>query len=242
MTHDIAAFKRQGERNHKEKLDKLDIHGERSEKKLVDGEIKKAMGEHDSQQHDGKKTKLKLKDGGHVDGHHGKHRPDKVSRRRRADGGHVSHEERSKGGSAEGKKGGKGTHVNVIVASPGGAGGPAAGMAPRPPMAPPMAPPGGPAPARMAPPPPAPGGAPGGPPGMPPRKHGGRTEASRTERAKGGGVHHAAQNGLGRLDKIKSYGSQHRGENIAMTDEHENKSNTDDMENKTASECRGGRM
>ena len=241
--HDHASMKRHAERGEKEKLHRLAGGGHVGEKHLVDGEIKKAMGEHDAQQHGGKKTKIKLKAGGEarVEGEHGRHRGDRPDRKRehRAEGGGVHH--KGKDG-----KGSKGTHVNVIVAPGAGGGGPAAGMGPpgmppRPPMAPPMAgpppggpPTGGPPPGAGGPPPgmpprppmaPPPGA--GGPPGMMPHKRGGRAE-----HAKGGVIEHGAGGGSGRLEKMAAYGNKPHGENRPDIEEFENKANTSHEENR----------
>lgn len=141
------------------------------------------------------------------------------------DGGAV--QGRAMGGRTKGKHG-KGTHVNVIVAPQGGAGGAPAVPSPVPPVGgpppmpmppprPPMAPPGGPM-AGAGPMAPMPPGLP--PPGlMPPRASGGRIEESlkaqglsrsdTPERAMGGRLpnqkHHmtaGAVTGIGRLEKI----------------------------------------
>lgn len=142
--------------------------------------IEEGVHEHEAHDHPGKpKTKLKFKEGGHVEGHHAKHHLGK----------------RARGGSTKGKKG---AHVNVIVAPqaapspphpvpvPMPAGGaPAAAAPPRPPMAPPgagMPPPGG-----------MPPGAGMRPPGAMKR---------------GGGVHMEAGAGgaEGRIEKNHEYG------------------------------------
>jgi len=130
----------------------------------------------------------------------------------RPTGGRIA---RAHGGSAKGKK----TNINITIdagGKPASAGGPPMG-APMPPPSTPMAPPpgagapppgmpmGGPPP--MGPPQGMPmGGPPGMPPGMPPgappmmRKRGGRTNAGFPDMEYGGG------GGLGRLEKIKTYG------------------------------------
>src|SRR5215467_7260058 len=140
-------FRREAIRTHGEKLNRLvgravggSATGDRAQDERM---IKRAFGEHDAQLHGGKHTKLKFADGGGVDD---------------ADRGAVRRDRRARGGSAGGKRGGKGTHVAVIVAPQGG-GGPGPGL--------PIAPPGG-----LAAPPPRPpvpvGPPPGGPPVMPP--------------------------------------------------------------------------
>lgn len=157
------------------------------DKRQIDHEVRKAFGQHDTQLHDGKKTRLKLRRGGVAEGESTRHRLDRAS-----------------GGRA--RKGGKGhTSVNVIVAPQGGAGAGAAGglpgTMPHPPIMPPAGPPMGgagplppgamppgmmpprppmmPPPGAGGPPPPGMGGPPPGlppgmPPGMPLRKRGGR--------------------------------------------------------------------
>lgn len=107
--------------------------------------ISKAFKEHDAQLHDGKKTHLKLKTGGTVEGKASGGRLDKMAR-----GGHKKHK----------------AHVTVNVLNHPGAG----AMPPPPPMPPPapIMPPGGPMPGGpMA----GPGGPPMSPGGM---KSGGR--------------------------------------------------------------------
>lgn len=136
--------------------------------------IRKAIGEHEDQEHSGKHSKLKFKDGGAVEGEHARQHLGK-----RARGGPTS-------------KGGKGHVTNVIVAPQGGGAPPAGGMrpamppqaAPRPPM--PAQRPAGPPPGAM------PGGAPPGAPPMgmrPPgaMKRGGEVK-HRAKRERGGGA------------------------------------------------------
>lgn len=181
--------------------------------------IAKAVHEHEHAMHKGEKeTKIKLKEGGCVEGGMAK--------------GHLAR--RARGGSTPGKKG---THVNVIVAPQGGGmHPPGPGMPPGQPMTPPrppMAPPPGAGqpmmPPRPAGPPPGAGMPPPGagmrPPGMMKRgggvqttlekgepsesllqaKRGGRAE----KRAKGGHVPHmeaGAGGAEGRIEKMHEYG------------------------------------
>lgn len=132
---------------------------------------KRAVREHESHEHGGKHTKLKLKTGGHVKGEMAAERPD-----RRARGGATKGKIGSvnivigKGGDEQedqqkqqmAAKAGlqKGVQIGAQMAAQkmGGAGGPPPGG--------PMPPPGGPPPGPMA----GPGGP---PPPMPPRKSGG---------------------------------------------------------------------
>lgn len=163
------------------------------DKAIADTEVKKAFGQHDNQLHDGKKTNLKLKEGGCVDGGSSKRRLDRGGHvRKRADGGSTDDPAnmaltravnaglaeklnpeagRARGGKAG--KGSKGSHVNVIVAGGGD-------KQPMPIPVPVGAGPGGPPmPPRPPMPPPGamgPGGPPmmgGGPPMMPPGAGGG---------------------------------------------------------------------
>lgn len=194
-------FRRQSARDHAKKVAHHmgHAHGGSVDEMQDKAMIKKAVHAHERADHAGSPlTKLKLKDGGHIEGGHHKKRLDRS------------------GFAAGGKtksKGKGGTHVNVIVAPKGGEGGGPGALPiapPRPPMAPPPGPPGGgpgmppPGAAGMGPPRPPmmPPGA-GGPPGMPPmRAHGGRF-------AKGGKVPDAGGgSGLGRIEKIHDYGKQ----------------------------------
>ncbi len=110
-------------------------------------DIAEGVHEHEANLHRGeKKTKIKLKAGGEVEGHAGRH--------------HLGR--RARGGATQRK----GTHVNVIVAPQGGG---AAGAPPVLPPHPPVAAP--PPPPRPAMPPPPP---PGAGPGMPPPGMGAR--------------------------------------------------------------------
>lgn len=158
------------------------------------GDVKKvvtrAIREHETQEHGGKHSHLKLAKGGHIKGHKAKEHP---GRQRRAAGGSINEEddklsrlgdrktpestrdlnERARGG----KMGGHGKpgigKVNIVIAHGGQPGGEEGAMPPHPPMAPPpmTAPPHPP----MMPPPgggamPPPGGMPsGGAPPMAPR-------------------------------------------------------------------------
>lgn len=152
--------------------------------------IIKAVHEHEQHDHPGvPQTKIKLRDGGHVEGDSAPRRPDRAqnSRAKRADGGSVS----------RGKRG-AGNHVNIIIASPGDKGGPA--MPPVPPMAARAAPP------IMQPPISGPPGAPQMPMGRPPigagvppipRRRGGRAQAPSA----------GAGSALGRLEKADEYGA-----------------------------------
>ena len=207
MAHEThASLKRRGQSDHESKLKSHMASGGdvAQDKKLV----RKAIMAHENHDHAGKPhTKLGFKDGGAVDGEAKKHRLDRAAHAR--------------GGSAKPKE--HGNHVNVIVAGggpkpmpvpvPGGPmPGPAAGMAP-PPMAPrpPMGPVGpGPAASPM-----------GGPPGLM-RKAGGRVEVS------------AGNNGLGRMEKAKEYGTKmaKAGENKGVSGDVEDEAFTGDAENK----------
>lgn len=186
---------------------KLHHAGRDRAKKMHGGgkDAKMAVHEHEGHLHKGeKKTKIKLRSGGSVDGKKAEKRLDKPVRPGRtalAHGGKTKHK-------------GNHTKVNVIVAPQGGGG---AGMPPRPPMppmggAPPMMPPKPP----MAPPPgagapPPPGGAPMPPPGMgaPPMKppgmmnKGGRINTNiKAPKMKDG-----AGGGKGRKEKAAKYGA-----------------------------------
>lgn len=146
---DHAELRRKGKQDHESKL--RHHMGDGGGLTKVKSLIKEAVDEHDDQLHGGKKTRLKLKRGGHVEGEEKRHRLD------RAAGGRTK------------SKGGHKTIVNVVMpqgghdAAPGGPGGPGAPspmMPPHPPMAPPPGAGG---------PPPGMAGAGGPPPGMPPR-------------------------------------------------------------------------
>ena len=158
--------------------------------------IKKAIDEHDAQLHGGKKTHLKLKHGGMIEGKKTEKRADKYAR-----GGSV----------ARGKH--TTTHVNVNLAASEadkkeafqkgamtGATMAAQKMGgPRPGAGAPMQ-------ARAPMPPPAPGGVPAGG-GVPPtmQKRGGRTYAQGGKVPK---MEFGAGGGKGRLEKIKKYGKK----------------------------------
>lgn len=173
-----------------------------SEKKMI-GE---AIREHDDQQHGGKKTRLRLRDGGCADGGMPKARADRKGR---------------------GMKGGKAhTTVNVVVAGhPGGGGGqPVPVPVPKPIPVPVNAGAGGP------PMPPGGGGMPGAGPMPPPGlKRGGRAKAPKIDSQrdtkggmpaghfKNGGktkgkfpvpMEEGAGGGLGRIQKAKDYGAR----------------------------------
>lgn len=127
-------------------------------------------------------------------------------------------EKRAMGGGVhkKSKDGGKGNHVNIVVAPGGGDRGappmpvhpPMAGP-PMPPPRPPMAPPGPP----MGGPPPM--GAPmGGPPPMGMRARGGKVSYP---------MHDGAGGGKGRMEKAKAYGSKKFGEDEGVSGDGENK-------------------
>ena len=106
--HDHAALKRQAEREEAHKLHRMaggGVHPDAKQDKILDDkEIKKAFSEHDKQLHGGKKTKLKLKDGGRVEGEHGRKRADKPSRHRekRDVGGAMPQQAGMQGGPPQG--------------------------------------------------------------------------------------------------------------------------------------------
>lgn len=204
-------MKQQGHRDHAEQL----RHHTRADGGAVSKGTKKAIvkavHEHESAEHAGhKKTKIKLKDGGHVEGMKDHKRLDRAS-----------------GGRANKSKGKGGNHVNIVVA-PGGHGGggapgglpPPAGAGappPRPPMPPP---PGG----------PPMGAPPGGPPGMPPPRPPmgppvGAGVPGMMPRARGGRVHLSggAGGGEGRLEKTKAAEHESLGENKPMTEDFDGK-------------------
>lgn len=218
-----SSMKHQGRRSHERKVSQHRAEGGRIGDKQEDEKlIKKAMREHDHQQHGGKHTRLKFKDGGAIEGEAAAPRLDRPGR--------------AKGGKT-GKGGGK-THVNVIVAPqnhsepqmPGG--GPMGAMAPHPMPAPP--PP-------AAPPPPGPPGVPPGAspgPGMPPRMAGPPVGAGvpmhnaggRVGRKAGGMVGPAeddkmpvtklagGRSGEGRLAKAEKAKGEKLGEGVSHTD------------------------
>src|SRR5579859_599266 len=135
MSHSTHAdFRRQGHRDRAAKAKALGgraprAHGgeAKSDEKSDKAMIRRAMHAHDTQQHDGKKTRLPFKDGG------GAPVPGEAAAKPRLD--------RAGGGGGGKKSGGKkhGTNVNVVVA-PGGGGAAAAPhpvpvpMAPHPPV------------------------------------------------------------------------------------------------------------
>lgn len=154
--------------------------------------ISRAIGQHDAQLHGGKRTELKLANGGSCEG--GRSAP-RMDRPGRARGGKTSKDK-------------KGTNVNVIVAS----GGkdrpvpvpvPAAGGAPPPPR-PPMPPPGamGPGGPPMMGGPPGMAAPPGGgmPPGMRPPMPGMRADGGKTVAVN---MKAGASSGAGRIAKAK---------------------------------------
>jgi hypothetical protein len=197
MAENHGTFRKQAERDHAAKL-RHHTDGDVKQDKAL---IKEAFAEHDKELHPGKHTRLKFKDGGHVEGEK------KAKRLDRATGGRTK------------SKGGHKTTVNIVMPQ-GGHDQPSAPPPmlppPHPPMAPPPPPPG---PAGMgagAPPPRPPMGPPvgaGAP--MPGRKTGGRV--SDYDGGAGGGE--------ARLEKIKKYGSKAEGdlEDKGFADDSENK-------------------
>lgn len=218
-----SSLKHQGHRSHERKVSQHRAEGGRiGDKKEDEKLIKKAMREHDLQQHEGKHTRLKFKDGGAIEGEAAAPRLDRPGR--------------AHGGKTNKSKGGGKTHVNVIVAPQNHSGPPMAGpmgaMPPHPTPAPP--PP-------AAPPPPGPPGAPPGAspgPGMPPRMAGPPVGAGvpmhnaggRVGRKSGGMVGPAEDNkmpvtklaggrsGEGRLRKTEEAKHQKLGEGVIATD------------------------
>lgn len=200
-------------------------HERLSDEKMDKSLIKKAIGEHDKQLHRGKHTKIKLKDGGSVEGKKPKHHMHRA--KKRAEGGRMAPDSgpeekrmkednygaghfmwRADGGRTDGmsekkKGGGKGskghhTTINVISSPP----------AQNRPIPVPV-PVGGGAGGLAAPRPPlAPPPIAGGPPGMPPRPIGapGMGGAPLMPRARGGRtvkLTGGAGSGEGRLEQTK---------------------------------------
>lgn len=238
-----AALKEQGHRDHSSKVHKLS--GRHSDVTRDDAKIKSAVAQHEAHDHkDSPLTKLKLsKGGGATKGGMGKARLDKHGSSRRA---------LATGGAAKPKKSGKsGNHVNVIVAPGGGghppmggapmAGGPPMGakppMPPSPPQSAPIAGLGGP-----------PGGGPMGPkpPMGPPVGAGMRNHGGRTGKAGGGSVSSDYEGGaggaMGRMEKIKKYGTKKLGtENKPEAEDEENKANTFNADTQPKGRKSGGR-
>jgi hypothetical protein len=133
-----ASYRKQADKDHAEKM--RHHAGKVSDRAQDEAMIKKAIDQHDDQLHGGKKTRLKFKGGGHVEG------TEKKARLDRASGGRT--------------KGNHKTVVNVVMPQSHDSAGAPPMMPPHPPMMPPPGPPGG-----GAPPPGGPGGA---PPPMPP--------------------------------------------------------------------------
>lgn len=194
----------EAEEHHQDKMHRMLGKGGHVDAGADEKMIKSAVRQHEDHEHGGEHTKLKFRDGGHVEGQP-KARLDRPGR--------------AKGGKASSKH--KGAHVNVIVAPQvhPGMGAPPPMMPPHPPMMPPPGlPPGGPP---MMPPPGmgAPGGIAGGPPiraaapmippmggGLPMHKKGGKVD--------GYPIKHGSRGGDGRLEKIASYGvNSDKGEN-----------------------------
>lgn len=227
MSESHAHFRRQATRDHAAKVGKFASGGHVSDdaddKKLVI----KGVHQHEAKDHKGSpKTKLKLKDGGDVDGEPSAPRLD-----RKAGG---------KTGGGKSKK--AGNHVNVIIAPPG----PDKPVpVPVPPAGPAMPPPGGPPPGAGGPPP---GGPPGGPPGaggpppmmgpprppMPPPGAGG--PPGMPMRASGGRVPNltgGAGGGEGRMEKAAAYGkTPSDAESKSFTGDSEGSNKTEDLEGK----------
>lgn len=214
-SENIPAFRRQGKRDHTSQLKhhthfasgghvKAENDDETEDRKLVKSMVGKA--------------KIKLKEGGCVEGSTGKRRLDQYA----------------SGGKVKGKGGHK-TVVNIVMPQAGDkppmSPSPIA-MPPHPPMAPPpmMPPPGagmGPPPGAMPPRPPM-----MPPPGMPPRASGGRVG-----RASGGKIPNpisdGSAGGLGRLEKIVSYGKESdKGEGPVSPEQGEGPAGTTALEGK----------
>lgn len=161
---DHRSIRRQAEAEHAERMKRHAGGAEdaRQDKEIADREIGRAFVQHDDQLHEGRKTKLKLKDGGHAEGRASRRRLDRVGHRRKRDTGGVADpgataalsravdaglaqsinqaQGHANGGRAKGGKASKASHVNVIVATtprdrPVPVPVPApGGMPPRPPM------------------------------------------------------------------------------------------------------------
>lgn len=86
MNH--AQLRRHARDLHEERLRTITEAADRKEdKKIADHEVKKAIHEHDEQLHDGRRTKLKLRDGGAAEGRASRRRLDRGGRRAHRDAG-----------------------------------------------------------------------------------------------------------------------------------------------------------
>jgi len=271
-SHDHSHLRHMAVQQHAERIHEIQrdhrAHGGRGDEAADKILVTKGVHDHEKAMHKGSPlTHLNLRDGGHAEGHSGRHRLDRA---RRADGGKVDSIYRDRNGGegasnsgkgrdasgekdaarmhaeqkrdvdhyardrfADGghtKRGGKASHVNVIVAPGQGPARPvpipvpAAGIGGAPPPRPPMPPMGAGGPPMGGPPP---GGMPGA--GMPPRPGmpmpmapgGIRRNGGRAGRADGGSIEKeagephppfsadpemrgGAQGALGRLEKTKS--------------------------------------
>lgn len=193
--------------HHKSKMHRMVGGGVDSDAASDEKMIKSAVRQHEDNEHGGKHTKLKFRDGGGVDGDKPKARLDRPGRAR--------------GGKAPKH----GAHVNVIVAPqsaphppmPDAGGGPPI-IAPRPPPPPPAPPPmmggapggaaGGPPIGAMAPKLPM---APGAAPMMPPRKRGGKVSEEDGD-DDSYPLQAGSHSGKGRLQKAHAYGEKQVGE------------------------------